>query len=355
MKEKRINYFDIIKTISIFFVVYLHYPWISGSIGSNTSMLICYTSVPLFFMVNGALLLNKPFDMKKHILKIKRILINMFFWKLLILTICLITKFVFLKDYRPMDLFFYLFVEWYIKDVPAEHIWFMYTLIKIYIMYPMIQFLFQNKKVYLKYILIFCLIFGFGIELINDIILVLNKIFDIGIVSFDGFINSYSPFGYLCPFISYFVLGYYIHKKYYNNKISRLNIFLLCILFFIGLCLLFVTRWVQTGNILYGDYQVLNNVYSKLGTFIMSCSSFILISRIKIKNSKVFNYIGSNTIGIYYVHMIIASYLSRYFLGYFVGYYGMKLNFLRTIFVFFVSIVFVELFKKIPFVKRIVE
>ena len=34
-QNKRIGYFDLLKTISIFLVIYVHYPWISTSKGSN--------------------------------------------------------------------------------------------------------------------------------------------------------------------------------------------------------------------------------------------------------------------------------------------------------------------------------
>ena len=58
-QNKRIGYFDLLKTISIFLVIYVHYPWISTSKGSNLTMIMTIIAVPLFFMINGALLLGK--------------------------------------------------------------------------------------------------------------------------------------------------------------------------------------------------------------------------------------------------------------------------------------------------------
>ena len=59
---KRINYFDVLKALSIIFVIYLHYPWTSASWGTNITMMICYIAVPLFLMINGTLILNKKIN-----------------------------------------------------------------------------------------------------------------------------------------------------------------------------------------------------------------------------------------------------------------------------------------------------
>ena len=56
MNNSRINYFDVLKTICIFLVIFVHYPWISESKWANLSMIITIIAVPLFFMINGALL-----------------------------------------------------------------------------------------------------------------------------------------------------------------------------------------------------------------------------------------------------------------------------------------------------------
>lgn len=49
----RIYYFDAIKTLAIFLVIFVHYPMISDSIPSNLSMLLTYVAVPLFFIFNA--------------------------------------------------------------------------------------------------------------------------------------------------------------------------------------------------------------------------------------------------------------------------------------------------------------
>lgn len=59
MDNNRVNYFDVLKTICIFLVIFVHYPWISESKCSNLSMIITIIAVQLFFMINGVFLLEK--------------------------------------------------------------------------------------------------------------------------------------------------------------------------------------------------------------------------------------------------------------------------------------------------------
>lgn len=68
MENKRIVYFDVLKFIAIFLVVYVHYAWISTSYSSNIAMILTTTAVPIFFCVNGALMLKKNL-IKRHYLK----------------------------------------------------------------------------------------------------------------------------------------------------------------------------------------------------------------------------------------------------------------------------------------------
>lgn len=68
-KRTRFFYLDILKIIAIFLVIFCHYQTVGNTILDNMAMTICYIAVPVFFMVNGALLFNKSFDLKKHIKK----------------------------------------------------------------------------------------------------------------------------------------------------------------------------------------------------------------------------------------------------------------------------------------------
>lgn len=66
--NNRIKYLDIIKTVSIFLVVFCHVPLLKyDSRIDNIAMLLCWSAVPCFFMCTGALYLNKEWKMEKYI------------------------------------------------------------------------------------------------------------------------------------------------------------------------------------------------------------------------------------------------------------------------------------------------
>ena len=84
----------------------------------------------------------------------------------------------------------------------------------------------------------------------------------------------------------------------------------------------------------------------------MTSSIFILFSQIPFKENKIITYIGSRTINIYYLHMIIVGYAYTYILPYFITLTGMKLNLIRTILVLSISIGITELLKKVKSIKK---
>lgn len=64
---KRIEYFDILETIAIFFVVYIHNNTIIGttSMANISLQFSSIISVPLFFMCNGTLLFSRKLNIKR--------------------------------------------------------------------------------------------------------------------------------------------------------------------------------------------------------------------------------------------------------------------------------------------------
>lgn len=355
LQNKRIGYFDLLKTISIFLVIYVHYAWISNSKGSNLTMIMTIIAVPLFFMVNGALLLSKEnFNIKVHYKKLIWIIIGTISWRILILFICLITKRVNISEFSVTDIFNYVFTAENLTSVPAEHLWFMYSLIRIYIIYPFIRLAFEKDKKYLNYILVFSFIFSFGIELLNMIFFTFSGK---GVIDkFSGITNTFSPITDL-TYITYFILGYILHSKFYNKqeKFNFKKIILIILIYIFGLLLVLLARYVQAGTFLDGAYQRIHSDYTKIGDLIMTCAIFILFSGLAVKENEFINFIGSRTINIYYIHMILVAYSSTYLLPLFNQWTGAKLNFIRTIIILVISIVITEIIKKIKPLKKILN
>lgn len=85
---KRIVGYDVAKSIAMFFVVLLHFAfytrYYSGGLAGTAVTTLCVICVPLFFAVNGALLLPRTFDVKKHYKKTCTVVAIVSIWKLLI-------------------------------------------------------------------------------------------------------------------------------------------------------------------------------------------------------------------------------------------------------------------------------
>ena len=145
---KRFLYLDVMKTLAMFLVCAIHYPLLQESRMNNFIQMYCYTGVALFFMVNGALLLNaQNYSDKRHIKRIIKICIQLLMWEVISITF-------FFALYKPniegislAELLSYLTGD-IIRGMPTGHFWFMRTLIGIYIVYPMIKSLWNSNSLY---------------------------------------------------------------------------------------------------------------------------------------------------------------------------------------------------------------
>ena len=85
--KKRVVGYDIIKSMAMFFVVMLHYSFYtrfySSGLAGTAVTVLCVVCVPLFFAVNGALLLPRKMDEAKHYRKTLNIVIVVTIWRLL--------------------------------------------------------------------------------------------------------------------------------------------------------------------------------------------------------------------------------------------------------------------------------
>ena len=95
MSQKREYAFDALRVIAMIMVVVIHvanvYTRSFSSISSSSYVvsLIFSTfsrvSVPIFFMISGALLLDRKFDTKKYLKRIKKFILLIIVWDLVYL------------------------------------------------------------------------------------------------------------------------------------------------------------------------------------------------------------------------------------------------------------------------------
>lgn len=355
METKRIQYFDIVKTIAIFLVVFCHIVILKNDgYLDNFCMLICWIAVPCFLLVNGAILLNKKLDLKKHYKKVLLIYIVNIIWKIIYLLFYMCINKFDLMAVSKFDLLKYIFLFGNLKNINTDHFYFIKALLAIYIIFPIIHCSFheeKNGKKYLGIIAIVIFLFTYGINtlefigkyLVKDNRLVFNELKDVFL------------FGRYAAFLLFFILGGYIH--FYKEKLNEIKYKkTICIaLIGIGLILLVLSKYIINGTFQWkGIY--LQNGYDNFGTFMLSIAFFILIQNVSVKNkylSKVVTEIGSSTLGIYYIHIPVLTIFNIYLYKY-ISFKGVFANTIKTILVILISYVLIRIIRKIPVIKKII-
>lgn len=235
LKKERYVFLDILKIIAMMCVIYYHsnarsilpseiYNFIAGFLSS---------CIPIFFMVNGALLLNKDMDLKKHVRKtIKSLWLTVLWSFIIIIAVIPILGF---EDFSIVNFIKGVFVN---KHGYSHYLWFMVQLTIIYLIFPLIKYLFDNSKVYFVFICGFCIILAYGTSLTRTFIMCFDKLLGTG-----NIISEFIGFGYnfLCKFdittksypfaLSIFMFGgilfyYLIKNKAMSQKMTdNLKIF----------------------------------------------------------------------------------------------------------------------------------
>ncbi|WP_338883306.1 acyltransferase [Xenorhabdus sp. TH1] len=289
----RILTIDLLKIMSIFFVVVSHVTLFFLSRHDNDVILYLYRQagqlgVSLFFMCSGYFLLNNKHENQTAyaINKVKKILIVLLFW--LVFYYCydnfFISKF---TEIPSVSFLNYVNVSNIISD--ATHLWFLFAIIALYILTPLIRssFNLENAKGLIKIIIIMFIISNFTL---------LNALTDY------KYHFSIVPFNILLPFqvqgLLSFLIGGYIGLTNPTIKTFSFNHITLLALSIISLILLsFIS--VRTGMaFFYGKFY---NVFLQVSSV---CLFLFLVNLNVSKISNITKDINKNILGIYLVHNI---------------------------------------------------
>lgn len=210
--KKRIEYLDIVKVIAIFLVVFCHFVLLSESIPSNLFMSACWSGVPMFFMVNGALLFTRPLNLKKHIYKTLTIYLVLVIWRLIYLLSIGAINHVPVSGFGKNELFLYLFAFGNLEGIGTGHLWFIEALLAVYVLFPLFRICFDlpfERKMIL-FFAIYGLVVTNGMNALQILLDGLAASGRIGTVSLSA-LGVLNPFGTYANMLGFFLLGAWIH------------------------------------------------------------------------------------------------------------------------------------------------
>jgi len=302
----------------------------------NTYDSLARSSVPLFVMLSGALLLQPSKVEPVRVFLRKRLVrlgLPFIFWG------AAYFAWRFLVNHEALS------ASSIVQGVltgPYYHFWFLYMLFGLYLITPVLRVVtaYAERKI-IKYFLI---LWVFGTAIMPLLVLLSGFSVELKLFAVTGWIG-------------YFLLGFYLVEP--RVRSSRLYI-----LFLSGFLLTIVGTYAVTA--LVGGHSGLFFLdYLSASVILASSSLFMLLSRIPpnavetrfSRANGLIRLIGQNTLALYLLHVMVLESLQK-------GYFGFQISVntmnpiveipLITIVTLFVSLGIVFLLKRIPFVKKVI-
>lgn len=345
---KRVIEFDWLEALSIYLVCSIHYPvFSSNSICSQIWHFFALTAVPIFFAVHGALLLRKQFNFKKHLKRLIKTVKYLILFKLVVY--CLFLLFGLMDPIPTISGLLNYFITCSDSDgFPVEHTWFIYALISIYFVYPVIALAFQENR---KVVTAIGLSFLIALMCCNALNMLQISLFGTVKYSFMNAISFANPFGIWSFYLCIFICGPWIFD-FLKHYIGIRCVVLAFLAIFSGIALLMFEYFA-----LYGTYcwtgQVLPDQYIQFGVALEVFGLVVLINNIcpAFEGTRIVSAVqqlSENTLFIFYLHMPVL-WLMNYCIGWKHGFIS---NLMRAAVVFIViaivGVSFKRLFKNKP-------
>lgn len=272
--EERLLYIDYIKTIAIVLVILIH-SWIYVDLFLFG---VFSLSVPLFFLVNGYLMLRKKYTIQSVLLCALKVLLLYYLWggaKMLVVGMMenrSLSSYDFLQLVRCQDGYGY---------------WFLLTMVILYLVYPFV-YTFTREKVNLGYLI--CLVALGSVQFIE---LAFRKIYP-----FVGW-QSYA--------LLYYLLGYLLLTR--EKDLNKNRKIILCVVFLCSLILQALVNYCSLGlsdnmrdflhveNLVFGGYR-------SIFVVVATCSFALLLKYVRLPHSRIIEQISKCSLGIYVIQDI---------------------------------------------------
>lgn len=323
--KPRSHYLDTLKVGAIFLVCFYHAALLDlDVIAHHTAPVYAHffleafasVAIPLFFMVNGALLLNRDLNLRRHLGKTVSLYFLIFIWGAITLYGQAIIRG---EHYSPSG---FVWALWELKPGRINHLWFLNAIVMIYLLLPILKEIYDSRrKAVLGWMLAMLFVFSFGNLFLNWLVNMARFLFDVQ--GFDlakqdafDFFKRINPFGGYFYAIFYFVIGGCLGKAVQEDRprIASHRLVALLLLSWIALFSYGLMRSEQTGIL----YDPVWNGYYSIPTLLMAVSLFVLASRLRHENNRVnawLTIVGANTLGIYLLHPVLIPLFEPHYRG----------------------------------------
>jgi len=347
-KKGRILYADILRTLTIIAVLIIHVAgvrWYSHFGTSEWYIINGYMAalrwcIPVFFMLSGIIILDPNYNLtikKLYTKSLPRLICALLFWAVLYRVLSPVTCI--LLDIREVTMGDWerIYTE-ILYGTPWHHLWFMYAIISIYILAPILRIFTANaEKKHFVYFLVIYFIFGSVVPQINQL---------------NGIRINFGVYD-LYYYTGYFIAGYFF-AKYDLSKIQKTILYIVG-----GLCLL----WNVVGSTLFAintggpGTQYFENISPT--TMIIAYFIFVLAKDVisnnkqirKLQDNKWITLMASCSLGIYLVHDFFNIILNLLNIN--TGTFPAIISVpLLALFVYFASLGLVLIIRKIPVLNK---
>lgn len=345
--RSRIAYLQWLKAIAIVMVLVCHccqmVPRVSVALVTVSTL--CFAGVPVFFMVNGALLFNKSLDVRKHVRRAVRFFVLCQLWAVIVGAVNYL-------EYKPVVSFS---VPWIVRyfmgdtEIPnTGHLWYLRVLVTVYVLFPGLKELYDRHYRYFCGLLAVLFVVTFCVNSLNFVLEESNAGFSVDAQQWTLFAERAGA----CIF--FFGLGGCLHRVFcVSGKRIRIVPAVLCA--GLGAIGIELAKAVSSG--MDGGLMVLPHGYSRVATAFLSIGVVLLVLIFFGRKSTInrfVDYLGSNTLGVYLVHMLWLLPV-RTILRYLIADQGsLSWTCVETLFVLALSVLTVETMKRVPLAKRLV-
>lgn len=199
----------------MFLVVMLHYSfytkYYSNGVAGTLVTVMCVVCVPLFFAVNGALLLPRPLDEHRHYRKVLNIVIIVSIWKVLAAIF-----FIYVDGSQTVTIkdFCIFLLGGNLGGYPTGYFWFMNALIAVYLILPLAKMAFDSDRRIVLHALM-AVLFGFtvGKDTVSLVLQGLGTLTHHDFASIMNSIDEYYIFGSYGYVLLYFLVGGLVGRR----------------------------------------------------------------------------------------------------------------------------------------------